>query len=42
MKDIVGVLERELGSQAVIGPGHERLDDYGRDESPLPEFLPPD
>ena len=42
MTDIVGVLERELGSQAVIGPGHERLDDYGRDESPLPEFLPPD
>jgi len=25
----------------VIGPGHERLDDYGRDESPLPEFFPP-
>jgi glycolate oxidase len=42
VNDIVGVLERELGSAAVIGPGHERLDDYGRDESPLPEFLPPD
>ena len=25
----------------MIGPGHERLDDYGRDESPLPEFFPP-
>jgi glycolate dehydrogenase FAD-linked subunit len=42
VNDIVGVLERELGSAAVIGPGHERLDDYGRDESPLPEFLPPE
>ncbi len=39
---IVGILERELGSGAVIGPGHERLDDYGRDESPLPEFYPPE
>jgi glycolate dehydrogenase FAD-linked subunit len=41
MTDIVAVLERELGAAAVIGPGHERLDDYGRDESPLPEFFPP-
>ena len=41
MSDIVPILERELGSGAVIGPGHERLDDYGRDESPLPEFFPP-
>ncbi|MGN6109616.1 MAG: FAD-binding oxidoreductase [Kofleriaceae bacterium] len=41
MTDIVGVLERELGSEAIIGPGHERLEDYGRDESPLPEFYPP-
>ncbi|MBX3161482.1 MAG: FAD-binding protein [Deltaproteobacteria bacterium] len=41
MTDIAGILERELGSAAVIGPGHERLDDYGRDESPLPEFHPP-
>src|SRR3954467_3114262 len=40
--DIAGVLERELGAGAVIGPGHERLDDYGRDESPLPDFWPPD
>ncbi|NVB81443.1 MAG: FAD-binding protein [Kofleriaceae bacterium] len=39
---IVGVLERELGADAIIGPGHERLDDYGRDESPLPEFYPPE
>ena len=35
MSSIVSVLERELGKEAVIGPGHERLDDYGRDESPL-------
>jgi hypothetical protein len=40
-QDIVGILERELGSDAIVGPGHERLDDYGRDESPLPEFFPP-
>ena len=39
--NIVAILERELGRDAVIGPGHERLDDYGRDESPLPEFYPP-
>jgi glycolate oxidase len=39
--DIVSLLERELGRGAIIGPGHERLDDYGRDESPLPEFFPP-
>ncbi|MBA3819340.1 MAG: FAD-binding protein [Deltaproteobacteria bacterium] len=42
MTQIVGVLERELGAEAVIGPGHERLEDYGRDESPLPEFFPPE
>ncbi len=41
MSDIVGILERELGAAAIIGPGHERHDDYGRDESPLPEFFPP-
>jgi glycolate oxidase len=41
VSDIVGVLERELGADAIIGPGHERLDDYGRDESPLPVFYPP-
>lgn len=39
---ITSVLERELGADAIIGPGHERLDDYGRDESPLPEFYPPE
>ena len=39
--NIVAILERELGSAAIVGPGHERLDDYGRDESPLPEFFPP-
>jgi glycolate oxidase len=39
--DIASVLERELGAGAIIGPGHERLDDYGRDESPLPQFFPP-
>ena len=38
---IVSVLERELGKDAVVGPGDERLEDYGRDESPLPEFYPP-
>src|SRR5665647_2444360 len=38
VNDIVGILERELGAAAIVGPGHERLDDYGRDESPL---LPP-
>jgi glycolate oxidase len=39
--DIASVLARELGAGAIVGPGHERLDDYGRDESPLPEFYPP-
>lgn len=38
---IVALLERELGAASVVGPGHERLDDYGRDESPLPQFFPP-
>ncbi len=42
MSDIAGVLERELGADAIVGPGHERLDDYGRDESPLPVFYPPE
>jgi glycolate oxidase len=40
--NIAGLLERELGAAAIIGPGHEQLDDYGRDESPLPEFFPPE
>ncbi|HEU4731987.1 MAG TPA: FAD-linked oxidase C-terminal domain-containing protein [Kofleriaceae bacterium] len=39
--DIVAVLERELGAGAVIGPGHERLEDYGKDESPLQDVYPP-
>ena len=39
--DIAHVLERELGAHAIVGPGHERLDDYGRDESPLQELYPP-
>ena len=38
---IVALLERELGAASVVGPGHERLADYGRDESPLPQFFPP-
>ena len=38
---IVPILERELGSGAIVGPGHEQLEDYGRDESPLPQFFPP-
>jgi glycolate oxidase len=40
--NITAILERELGKEAVVGPGHEQLEDYGRDESPLPEFYPPD
>ncbi|HEY4238181.1 MAG TPA: FAD-linked oxidase C-terminal domain-containing protein [Kofleriaceae bacterium] len=39
--DIVEVLSRELGAASIVGPGHEKLDDYGRDESPLPQFFPP-
>jgi glycolate oxidase len=39
--DIAGVLARELGSAQVIGPGHERLEDYGRDESPMQPMYPP-
>jgi glycolate oxidase len=42
MSGIIAILERELGSGSVIGPGDERLDDYGRDESPLPVFHPPE
>src|SRR5215212_5858139 len=42
MRSIVAILERELGPDAIVGPGHERIDDYGRDESPLPEFYPPE
>jgi glycolate oxidase len=39
--DIVPILERELGAAAIIGPGDERLEDYGRDESPLQDLFPP-
>jgi glycolate oxidase len=41
VSDIADILSRELGADAIIGPGHERIEDYGRDESPLPEFFPP-
>lgn len=40
--DIVRHLEAALGADAIIGPGHEKLEDYGRDESPLPEFFLPE
>ncbi len=42
MTSITAILERELGRDAIVGPGHERHGDYGRDESPLPEFYPPE
>ncbi len=42
MSDIAGVLERELGRDAIVGPGDERLEDYARDESPLPERFAPE
>lgn len=42
MVSITVLLERELGAAAIVGPGDERLEDYGRDESPLPEFYPPE
>ncbi|HZN12536.1 MAG TPA: FAD-binding protein, partial [Blastocatellia bacterium] len=35
-------MSRELGAARVIPRGDDRLEDYGRDESPLPEFYPPD
>ena len=35
-------LERELGADRIVGPGHERLEDYSRDESPLPETYVPE
>ncbi|HVK82731.1 MAG TPA: FAD-linked oxidase C-terminal domain-containing protein [Kofleriaceae bacterium] len=41
MANIVSVLERELGAKAVVGPGNERLETYGRDESQLIDFFPP-
>jgi glycolate oxidase len=39
---IAEILERELGAERVIGQGNEQLEDYGRDESPLPQFYPPE
>ena len=41
MTDIAGILERELGAGAIIGPDHERLELYGRDESALPQLYLP-
>lgn len=32
MTDIAGILDRELGAGIVMGPGDERIADYGRDE----------
>jgi glycolate oxidase len=40
--DISDILIRELGSELVIPRGDDRLEDYGRDESPLPQFYPAD
>jgi glycolate oxidase len=40
--DIAGVLARELGAEQVVGPGDERLADYGRDETPLHVEYPPE
>jgi glycolate oxidase len=40
--DISEILIRELGSELVIPRGDDRLEDYGRDESPLPQFYPAD
>jgi glycolate oxidase len=42
MNNIVAILERELGATNIVGPGHEKLPDYGRDESPFPIEYPPD
>ncbi|MEM9492977.1 MAG: FAD-binding protein, partial [Myxococcota bacterium] len=38
--DIGEVLCRELGTERVIRPGNERLDEYGRDRSPLGAYPP--
>jgi glycolate oxidase len=40
--DIASILARELGAERVIGPGDQRIEDYARDESPLPVVVPPD
>jgi glycolate oxidase len=40
--DIVGALERELGASAIVGPSHDRFEDYTHDESPLPVRYAPE
>ena len=42
MNSIANILERELGGDAIVGPAHDRFEDYGRDESPLPEYHAPE
>jgi glycolate oxidase len=42
MTSIAAILDRELGADRVTGPGDQRLDDYSRDESPLPVVVPPE
>lgn len=42
MSDIVGILEREVGADRIVGPAHDAFDDYCRDESPLPVSYPPE
>ena len=42
MTNIVAILERELGAALLVGPGNEKLEDYGRDESPFPHCYPPE
>jgi glycolate oxidase len=39
--DIAAILERELGPDRVIAAGDHRLEEYARDESPLPVVYPP-
>lgn len=42
MTSIAAVLERELGAAHIIGPAHERLADYGRDESGISQLYLPE
>ena len=42
MSNITAVLERELGADKVIGPGNDKLEEYGRDESAQPQYYPPE
>jgi hypothetical protein len=42
VNSIANILERELGGDAIVGPAHDRFEDYGRDESPLPEYHAPE